>query len=85
VAILPNSTSTALRATPRYGAIITSERTAYECRAEAERLRALAIENPKFAERFLAVAGGFERVANLYDVVRMAQIVFTPAASEYRN
>jgi hypothetical protein len=58
---------------------------AAECRAEARRLRAQAIENPKFAEGFEAVAGGFERLANLHDITRMAQLVFEPAASQFRN
>jgi hypothetical protein len=60
-------------------------RTAAECRAEAERLRAHAIENPKFAEGFLAVAGGFDRLADVIDVARWVQLAVTPTVSDARN
>ena len=60
-------------------------RNAAECRAEAMRLRAQAIKNPKFAEGFEAVAGGFERLADVHDVARLIQLALVPAVSEARN
>jgi hypothetical protein len=44
-----------------------------------------AILNPKFAEGFWAVAGGFDRLAEVIDTECLIQLAITPAASEARN